>query len=262
MGVPLRLLTLAVAAAWLAAPAAAVASGCSARSPDHRVALLELYTSEGCSSCPPADLWVSGLPAAGFAADRVVPLAFHVDYWNHLGWPDRFAQPIFTDRQRQLSAANRLGFLYTPAIALNGTLLRNLSHRRLRDALKEVNAQSAPAQLAIRALPEAKSVRVEVDARLRVPGTDAVVYLAVAESGLSTEVKRGENAGRLLRHDFVVREWRGPYPFRDGAAVRIAETLATADMAGAAGANLVALVQNRSTGEVLQALALPLCLPS
>ena len=70
-----------------------------------RVPVLELYTSEGCDSCPPADRWVSGLPARGLAADRVVTLAFHVDYWNHLGWADPYARAEFSERQRAVPAA-------------------------------------------------------------------------------------------------------------------------------------------------------------
>ena len=73
---------------------------CEAHSGAGRVALLELYTSEGCNSCPPADRWISALPARGFTSDRVIPLAFHVDYWDQLGWPDRMAKAQFSIRQQ------------------------------------------------------------------------------------------------------------------------------------------------------------------
>src|SRR5262245_21067783 len=76
------------ACAMLWGPAQLRAESCRLESPPHRVALLELYTSEGCNSCPPADRWLSGLPNRGVSADRAVLLAFHVDYWNQLGWPD------------------------------------------------------------------------------------------------------------------------------------------------------------------------------
>jgi hypothetical protein len=261
---PVRALLMILAAATLAqAGDHAAAAACSAQSPAHRVAVLELYTSEGCSSCPPADEWVSALPAAGFGPAQVVTLAFHVDYWNYLGWTDRYAQPAFTERQRQLSAANGISFVYTPALALNGRVLRGLSHAKLRDAVDAVNRTPPGADLAVRATSAAGALAVEVDATLRDPAaTDAVLVVAVTESGLATEVKRGENAGRVLRHDFVVRAWRGPHRVTGSAPARLRVTFPAADFDRPADANVVALVQNRRTGEVLQSLSLPPCPPS
>src|SRR5688572_5754805 len=93
---------------------------CSAVSAPNRVPLLELYTSEGCNSCPPTDRWVSALQGRDYAGSRVVVLAFHVDYWDRLGWPDRFAQPRFTERQRLINSRNRSRVMYTPQLVLNG----------------------------------------------------------------------------------------------------------------------------------------------
>ena len=93
---------------------------CAKQSPAHSVALVELYTSEGCSSCPPADQWLSGLANEGFTSDKVVPLAFHVDYWDYIGWKDPYASPKFTDRQRQVVEAGRAMFAYTPQVLFNG----------------------------------------------------------------------------------------------------------------------------------------------
>ena len=93
---------------------------CSIHSPEHTLALLELYTSEGCNSCPPADRWLSNLPQRGFQADQVVPLSFHVDYWDHLGWKDRFALPAFSERQRRVVAWNAGRMIYTPQAVLHG----------------------------------------------------------------------------------------------------------------------------------------------
>ena len=78
----------------------ALAQACSKHSPPHTVALLELCTSEGCSSCPPADRFIGALHDAGLDAGQVVPLALHVDYWDYIGWKDRFARPAFGERQR------------------------------------------------------------------------------------------------------------------------------------------------------------------
>ncbi len=102
------------------APSSDSAANCVAASGPQRVAVLVLYTSEGCDSCPPADKWVSELPARKFSGDRVLPLAFHVDYWNHLGWTDPFAQAAFSARQRQQSNRRGVNFVVTPQLLLNG----------------------------------------------------------------------------------------------------------------------------------------------
>src|SRR5438270_8352522 len=102
------------AAMLLLGPAHAMAD-CTARSPDHSVALLELYTSEGCDSCPPADRWLSRFDQTS-VADRVVPLALHVDYWDRLGWKDRFASPAYTERQREQTRRQGSSFVYTPQV--------------------------------------------------------------------------------------------------------------------------------------------------
>ena len=98
---------------------------CSVSSGTSRVALLELYTSEGCSSCPPADRWLSGLAAKGVNSERVVPLALHVDYWDYIGWRDRFAHPGFSERQRQMAVLGNSTLVYTPQVMLNGRDFRN-----------------------------------------------------------------------------------------------------------------------------------------
>ena len=103
----------------------AQAMQCTARSSAATTALVELYTSEGCSSCPPADDWLFSLGQSGLVPDRVVPLALHVDYWNDLGWEDSYSQKTFTDRQHRLADLNRMRSVFTPQFVLNG---RNLSH--------------------------------------------------------------------------------------------------------------------------------------
>lgn len=116
-----RYFAYAAAAATLAAmPSLTAAAECAVTSGSQRVAVLELYTSEGCDSCPPADKWISELPAKKLNVDRVVPLAFHVDYWNQLGWIDPFSQPVFSARQRQHSKRRGVSFVVTPQLLLNG----------------------------------------------------------------------------------------------------------------------------------------------
>ena len=108
-------LALAAAAAALVPVAASAAPACSARSGATVPAVVELYTSEGCNSCPPADRWLSTLKGR----DGVVALAFHVDYWDSLGWKDRFAQPQFTQRQNATQHTSGARFAYTPQVILD-----------------------------------------------------------------------------------------------------------------------------------------------
>ena len=91
------------------------------KSPETRTNLIELYTSEGCSSCPPADQWLSRLKVHPQLWHQLVPIAFHVDYWDYIGWQDRFAKPEFSERQRLYARQNNLSTVYTPALVLNGT---------------------------------------------------------------------------------------------------------------------------------------------
>src|SRR3954462_13042430 len=113
-------LAMAFCVALLIASSAALGAECTASSRQTRVPLLELYTSEGCDSCPPTDRWVSELPARGYPPDRLVVLAFHVDYLGRLGWPDRFAQARFSDRQRAVNSRVGARVIYTPQLMLNG----------------------------------------------------------------------------------------------------------------------------------------------
>jgi hypothetical protein len=111
------------------APPAVIAASCNARSGPKTVALVELYTSEGCNSCPPADRWLSGLGAQGYGPDRVVPLALHVDYWDYIGWKDPYAKREFSQRQRKLTLLQRQALVYTPQVMLQGKDFRGWGAR-------------------------------------------------------------------------------------------------------------------------------------
>src|SRR6478672_7063889 len=108
-------------AAWIPAIAPATAyADCQAHSPEHSTALVELYTSEGCDSCPPADRWLSSLGGGGQVPRSIVPIALHVDYWDYIGWKDPYANREFSLRQRKLSQLQRLALVYTPQVVLQG----------------------------------------------------------------------------------------------------------------------------------------------
>jgi hypothetical protein len=231
------------------------APACTRQSPAHTVALLELYTSEGCDSCPPADRFVSGLRASGFGAEQVVPLSLHVDYWDYIGWKDVFARRAFTERQRWLSEIASSRTVYTPEIFIAGRELRDW-RGGVAGAIRRINAQPAQAQIAITlGRPAGGSLPVEVSAQAAREGK---LFVALYENGLSSEVKAGENRGVTLRHDYVVRDWIGPLALQGEGKGMLPRALALPPGAVAGNLGVAAFVQN-GRGEVLQALALPLC---
>jgi hypothetical protein len=235
-------------------PVLARAAASTARSPAHTVAFFELYTSEGCNSCPPADRWLSGI-AKTYPRERVVPLALHVDYWDYIGWKDPYARREFSQRQRRLSQLQRVALVYTPQVVLQGADFRNWGGRDFARAVERINARPAAAQLELAILERGTTAfRVQVDARAA--AETAQLYVAAYESGLSSQVLAGENRGRLLPHDYVALEWKGPYELG-----RRDIDLAYLPKAKPADSGVAAFVQNRHTGEVLQALMLGVCTP-
>ena len=161
-----------------------------------RVALLELYTSEGCSSCPPADRWLSGLKSSPGLWSDFVPVAYHVDYWDYIGWSDRYANPEYSERQRQHVQEGAADVVYTPGVFLAGREWLDW-RRRSEPAIDaatagELKVDVDTGTIAVRYLP-APAVAEPFD-----------VHIAVLGMGLESAVRRGENRGRKLRHDFVV----------------------------------------------------------
>jgi hypothetical protein len=210
-------LTFSSLSLWLASAACIpVAHGTPARG-NHTV-LLELFTSQGCSSCPTADALVRELPRLGFDRRKVVPLVFHVDYWNDLGWTDPFSTAAFTARQRHYADARGLRSpdgedgihgLYTPQMILDGTI--HFSGARRQVALVEIErARAQPAVIDLEAEVVLEADRARVKARVAVRQSSATgerwqVVVAVAEKTTSTRVTRGENSGETLAEAAVVR---------------------------------------------------------
>lgn len=251
------------ALALLLAAAAAMpleAAQCEARSGPHTAALVELYTSEGCNSCPPADRWLRGLGEKGQAPTRVVPLSLHVDYWDYIGWKDPFAQRRFSDRQRRLAGVHRSRVVYTPQVILQGRDFRAWYAGAFAREVAAINARPPGAAIELRLdTGRADTWEVQVRGELLEPGArEPVLYLARYQSGLASSVGAGENRGRRLEHDFVVLDWVGPISPRQGRFAE-ARTFRRAPGADQARAGVAAFVQNRRTAEVLQALMLPAC---
>jgi hypothetical protein len=253
----LPLAALAAAAAFaIAAPAGA--TRCNASSGPRTAALIELYTSEGCDSCPPADRWLSASFPPNGDAGGVVALAFHVDYWDRLGWKDRFASPSWTERQDAAARAARSSLVYTPQVLLQGRDFRAWqSADRSRSAITAALARPARAEITLHAERRGGAIAVSATAHVRDAGdrSGAALFVALADSGLVSIVKAGENAGKTLRHDHVVRVLQGPIALDDGVP---RDVLLPLPAERGTATEVVAFVQNGETGEVLQALALPL----
>jgi len=238
----------------------AQAAQCAAQSGPGTAALVELYTSEGCSSCPPADRWLASL--GGYPRDRVVPLALHVDYWDYIGWKDPYAKREFSLRQRKLSQLQRLALVYTPQVLLQGRDFRGWGTKAFDEAVVRINREPERARIRLAILAaDGQSLEVEASARLVDPARaqDLGLYLAAYESKLESRVAAGENRGRVLAHDYVVLEWQGPFSFGGDARLTERRKLLLLPKAVAANSGVVGFVQNRRTGEVLQALLRSTC---
>ncbi len=172
--------------------------------------LIELFTSEGCSSCPPADAWVSTLKTSPDLWKKFVPVVFHVDYWDRLGWPDRFASAANTERQRRYAAAWGSNSVYTPGFVANG--------REWRGGGPRAGLPAASSAKVGRLTITLRENAADVSFTPSVAGTRPVLAeVALLGSELTSDVKRGENSGHKLRHDFTVLQIASvPLRFADG----------------------------------------------
>ncbi|MGI8467976.1 MAG: DUF1223 domain-containing protein [Pyrinomonadaceae bacterium] len=165
--------------------------------------LVELFTSEGCSSCPPADRVLSELdkdqPTAGA---EIITLSLHVDYWNNLGWKDRFSSPLYSQRQTIYGQKFKLDSIYTPQMIVDGE--KQFVGSSLDEASKAVGESAKTPKAKIELVRDEDKLKVIVS---DIPAhEDASVFLAIAEDDLSTKVGGGENGGRTLQHTSVARD--------------------------------------------------------
>lgn len=183
-----------------------------------QTSLIELYTSEGCSSCPPAEAWLSQLKSNPQLWKQIVPVAFHVDYWDRLGWRDRYAQPEFTQRQSHYAALWASSSVYTPAFVLNGREWRDWSGQ-----LPSPNEQRT-GRLTARS-SDGKTWNIDYQ-----PAKDSKeewdVTVARLGAGITSQIGAGENSGRKLEHDFVVLSQQTAPLKANGAQASAVVTLA------------------------------------
>jgi hypothetical protein len=226
----------------------------SASPPARNAVLVELFTSEGCSSCPPADALLGHL-RQDFAGRsfEVIPLGFHVDYWNSLGWRDRFSSTEFSRRQEQYAHALRLDGPYTPQMVVDGeTEFVGSERARANTAIAEAASRSPRAQVELSVATADKLIVKVASAE-----NGAAVMLAITEDNLSTKVGAGENNGRELRHAAVVRELRQLGTIQNGSfkadiPLTIAREWKPADL------RAVVFVQQGEVEEILGAASVPL----
>jgi hypothetical protein len=203
--------------------------------------VVELYTSEGCSSCPPADKWASTLKGSG-----VVVQAFHVGYWDYIGWVDRFAAPAYTQRQRDIAAKNNLRSIYTPQAVLDGKDWP-------RWGTKPNNQEPAKANITLKQLG---ADQFEASVTPVAAGSNWSAYWTVTEHGHNSKVLSGENKGEFLKHDFVVRQLvqGGQYKAGDTGVQKLTFRSIAPTPGHPRQVNLV--VFDDKTGKTLQAVSL------
>jgi hypothetical protein len=167
------------------------------QSSERQTALVELYTSEGCSSCPPAESWLSGLKNAPGLWTDFVPVAFHVEYWDNLGWRDKWSSKQFSDRQRSYAGMWGGDTVYTPEFVLNGREWRNSFGSRRAPGLSAAKA-------GILTVTSEDTNHWQATFVPAAGGTiEYEINAALLDSDLSSDVKAGENQGRRLSHDFA-----------------------------------------------------------
>ncbi len=199
------------------------------RSSAEPVTVVELFTSHGCSSCPPADAWLREFTNHEDLWKKIIPMAFHVDYWNYLGWSDRLASPEYSHRQKEYLRSGRLRTVYTPGFIVNGKEWRGFFHR---DTL-EIPVHQKVGILDARVEP-AKVITAKFSPATKTSTQKLKAHAAVLGFGIISKIGGGENSGRNLTEDFVVlgtsttaanekMQWNIPWPkLKENNAQKIA----------------------------------------
>jgi len=248
MHMPTKLLWLALAAAGLAA---SIAAGPANETTNQRQpVLVELFTSEGCSSCPPADALLEKLDSQQpIAGAQIIVLSEHVDYWDHLGWKDPFDSAAFTARQVDYAKRFGLGDPYTPQMVVNGSAECNGSDTpRVESAIRQALAQPKVGVRIRAAASVDAAVTIEVDPLPEGTAHKASVYLAYAAERGTSDVARGENKGRTLRYVSIARNIQrvgnigGREVFKKQVSIRAADAPPES--------RLIAFVQEPDNGRV------------
>ncbi|MBE9532821.1 MAG: DUF1223 domain-containing protein [Proteobacteria bacterium] len=241
-------------------PLIANAQTWQAKSGDTQLAVLELFTSEGCGLCPAADRWVHDLPNQGITDEQLIVLGFHIDYLNdQKGWVDRFSSPIFSKRQRQQAHLNLYQSVYTPEFIVSGEVIHNWK-KHVKDVVHAVNGFSPEASIDL--VVTDNGGELVLDSHIDIEGTEnrqyATLYLAITENNLVSKVRGGDNAGVTFNHQNLVRKWLGPFSLNSTGKTDVSTSVMLDSRWESSNLSIIAVVQNLDDGFVLQGLKLPL----
>jgi hypothetical protein len=249
----------------MAMPSITVAESVQPESSDQRVpVLVELFTSEGCSSCPPADELLNRLdqsqPVAGV---EVIAMSEHVDYWNRLGWADPFSSAQFSERQNDYARVLGVDEIYTPQMIVDGRIQFVGSNSSSARAAIATAARDAKAEVTVTLAKRPTSLTDEVPIDIHVAnlpsvsaGDTAELMLAITESGLRSNVSRGENRGRKLTHTAVVRKLAGLGSL--SGSTNSKTTVRLEKQWNRSGLKVIVFVQERASRRVLGATSVSL----
>jgi len=218
--------------------------------PDAPFAVVELFTSEGCSSSPPADQFLMDLTKlAEDQQKRIFTLSFHVDYWNDLGWEDPFSQEQFSQRQRKY--AQKLGSttVYTPQMIVNGTHAFGGYHRELAKEHIDEALQTPPSTSVKLEVIKHDDQFIELQYELSDITENLILHTALTERGIVSDVPNGENAGRTLRHDNVVRIFDSMSLTEKKGTIKIAKPSAVHGQQS----SIIVYIQNRQDMKIVGA---------
>ncbi|SFI15265.1 DUF1223 domain-containing protein [Halpernia frigidisoli] len=206
------------------------------------VKVIELFTSEGCSSCPPADKLVEEVQKNN--SENVIILAYHVDYWDRLGWKDTFSQKKFSERQSWYSSIFNLNSIYTPQIVVDGQKqFVGSDESELSKALKNPTLNIQNRGLSIK-ISDSKNDKISVEYNLEKINPDDILNFALVQNHAITQVKRGENSNRTLSHVDIVKEFTSVNPGKTGKIDLNDDNLNQKDF------HVVAFLQNKKTGKI------------
>ncbi len=213
---------------------------------DSRKVVVELFTSQGCSSCPPADANLAALAQRG----DIIAISYHVDYWDYLGWRDTFAQAAFSERQRSYSRANSSWRVYTPQVVVGGAYQTVGSDVAAVDALVKAAQNTSRPSPSLRFQKQPHAMEVHATGVDGYQGTGATVWLATVSPKASAKIERGENEGREIEYANVVRTL---VPIGRWTGQSLTLTFAIDPVLEAAGDVCLIFLQDNDSGHILTA---------
>ena len=204
-------------------------------------AVVELFTSEGCSSCPPADEVLAKIAAEN--KDNVFVLGYHVDYWDRLGWKDAYSSAAYTRRQQDYARVLRLSSIYTPQVVVNGGKeMVGSEEKTLRSVIGEDLKKPGGKKIALQTGSDGKNIKVTFQTTSR---DEDILYIALVQSHAETRVGAGENSGRRLQHINIVRDLKTAPAGNSGSVIfAIPQGLQAKDC------KLIAFLQNNKAGDL------------